>query len=177
MGCWSKGKTLVLQTGNRGSIPRRSTDGKWKVAGYGWPGHGANVILRKGMRVRLPHLPLDASVVKWKSFLASNEKVQVRLLAEGFFGFGTEIERSRFRRLAVQDISVTRRRLVIRFHPGPLKVVEGHTDWRRDSLGKRVCRKALRVRLPLLPHSILDCGFLISDLKFQIGNPKSAMQR
>jgi hypothetical protein len=31
----------------------------WKVAGYGWPGHGANVVFRKGMRVRLPHLPLN----------------------------------------------------------------------------------------------------------------------
>jgi hypothetical protein len=52
-----------------------------KVAGYGWPGRGANAVSRKGMRVRLPHLPLDASVVKRKSFLASNEKVRVRLLA------------------------------------------------------------------------------------------------
>jgi hypothetical protein len=66
-----------------------------------------------GMRVRLPHLPHDeftgisefglkseirinASVVKWTSFLASNEKVRVRLLAEacsdGSFGLKFEIK-------------------------------------------------------------------------------------
>jgi hypothetical protein len=53
-----------------------------KVAGYGWPGHGANVVSpSRGMRVRLPHLPLNALVVKRTSCLASNEAFRVRLLA------------------------------------------------------------------------------------------------
>lgn len=29
-----------------------------KVAGYGWPGRGANAITLRGMRVRIPCLPL-----------------------------------------------------------------------------------------------------------------------
>src|SRR5262249_12716112 len=52
-----------------------------KVAGYGWPGRGANAGAPRGMRVRLPHLPLLALVVKRTSRLASNEEVRVRLLA------------------------------------------------------------------------------------------------
>ena len=44
-GCSSNGKTLVLHAGDRGSIPRRSTELKrktnWKVAGYGLPGWSA----------------------------------------------------------------------------------------------------------------------------------------
>jgi hypothetical protein len=30
----------------------------WKVAGYGWPGRIANACSLRGMRVRIPHLPL-----------------------------------------------------------------------------------------------------------------------
>jgi hypothetical protein len=63
MGCWSNGKTPGLQPGDRGSTPRWSTLGtnrrKWKVAGYGWPGRTANAVSPRGMRVRIPCLPLD----------------------------------------------------------------------------------------------------------------------
>ena len=47
MGRWSKGKTPGLHPGNRGSIPRRSTEAKgvyWKVAGYGSPGRIAKPV-------------------------------------------------------------------------------------------------------------------------------------
>jgi hypothetical protein len=43
-GCWSNGKTPGLQPGDRGSIPRRSTQKKRKVAGYGWPGRFAKAV-------------------------------------------------------------------------------------------------------------------------------------
>lgn len=51
-----------------------------KVAGYGWPGRSAKARPREGMRVQIPCLPLFAPVVKWRSFLASNEAFRVRLL-------------------------------------------------------------------------------------------------
>src|SRR5215210_6923616 len=63
-----------------------------KVAGYGWPGRGANAVSRRGMRVRLPHLPLDALVVKRTSRLASNEEVRVRLLAGVLVGDSPVVE-------------------------------------------------------------------------------------
>jgi hypothetical protein len=34
-------------------------DWNWKVAGYGWPGRTANAVSLRGMRVRIPCLPLD----------------------------------------------------------------------------------------------------------------------
>lgn len=59
--------------GGPGSTPGESTRIR-KVAGYGWPDRGANAAPRKGIRVRIPCLPLlDASMVKWTSYLASNE--------------------------------------------------------------------------------------------------------
>ena len=92
-----------------GSIPTVSTERK--VAGYGWPGRGANAVSpSRGMRVRLPHLPLDALVVKRTSRLASNEEVRVRLLA----GVLTVPWSSG------KGASPTRRRSVVRFHPGLL---------------------------------------------------------
>ena len=64
----------------------------WKVAGYGWPGRGANAVSPRGMRVRLPHLPLDALVVKRTSRLASNEEVRVRFLAGVLVGDSPVVE-------------------------------------------------------------------------------------
>ena len=93
-----------------GSIPTVSTE--WKVAGYGWPGRGANAVSPRGMRVRLPHLPLNALVVKRKSSLASNEVFRVRILAGVLVG---EVPWS-----SGQGASPTRRRSVVRFHPGLL---------------------------------------------------------
>ena len=51
-----------------------------KVAGYGWPGPGANGCARKGVRVRLPCLPLRVKsyavpMVKRRSRLGPNEEV------------------------------------------------------------------------------------------------------
>jgi hypothetical protein len=57
MGGWSNGKTPALQAGDRGSTPR-PVHWKRKVAGYGSPGLVANQCARKGMRVRIPRLPL-----------------------------------------------------------------------------------------------------------------------
>jgi hypothetical protein len=60
MGGWSNGKTPGLQPGDRGSIPRPvHSHLRWKVAGYGSPGLTANECAPdKGMRVRIPRLPL-----------------------------------------------------------------------------------------------------------------------
>jgi hypothetical protein len=43
------------------STPLRGSDGvaKRKVAGYGWPGLGANECAPEGVRVRIPCLPLE----------------------------------------------------------------------------------------------------------------------
>ena len=61
-GCWSNGKTPGLQPGDRGSTPRWSIQAhrleNGKVAGYGWPGRTANAVSLRGMRVRIPCLPL-----------------------------------------------------------------------------------------------------------------------
>ena len=56
-GRWSKGKTPGLHPGNRGSIPRRSTE-IWKVVGYGWPSRFAKPCPVTGMWVQIPCLPL-----------------------------------------------------------------------------------------------------------------------
>ncbi len=64
-GGWSNGKTPGLHPGNRGSNPRLSTRRRppvprRKVAGYGSPGLTANECALRGMRVRIPCLPLVA---------------------------------------------------------------------------------------------------------------------
>ena len=61
MGPWSKGTTSPWRGGDPGSTPGGSTDTRRderKVAGYGWPGLGANECARMGVRVRIPCLPL-----------------------------------------------------------------------------------------------------------------------
>ena len=59
MGSWSNGKTPPWHGGNRGSIPRDSTQQEIrKVAGYGLPGRTANACLLTGMWVQIPCLPL-----------------------------------------------------------------------------------------------------------------------
>ncbi len=85
MGGSSNGKTPALQAGDRGSTPRLSTldDGR-KAAGYGWPGLVANECARKGVRVRIPRLPLSVltsvPMVKRRSPLGPNEEFRVRFL-------------------------------------------------------------------------------------------------
>ena len=99
------GKTPASHVGNRGSTPRRSTATRAhgpmgrrqygilairvrlpvgplirKVAGYGWPGHGANVVLLRGDKGSTPLPSARAPVVKRRSCLASNEALRVRLL-------------------------------------------------------------------------------------------------
>ena len=105
-GCWSNGTTPALQAGNRGSTPRRSTD----VRAHGPTGRhrpgvaeirvrfSVSPLLTEGIRIgsgnwlltsrpswgwgfNSPTFRLSlASMVKWKSCLASNEVFRVQLL-------------------------------------------------------------------------------------------------
>src|SRR4051812_33538606 len=55
-----------------------------KVAGYGWPGRTANAVSPRGMKVRIPCLPLrtyGVPVVERRSRLGPNEEFRVRFLA------------------------------------------------------------------------------------------------
>jgi hypothetical protein len=64
-GSSSNGTTPPWRGGDPGSTPGESIAGMLrKVAGYGWPGPGANGCARKGVRVRLPCLPLRARVTR-----------------------------------------------------------------------------------------------------------------
>ncbi len=95
-GRWSKGKTLGLHPGNRGSSPRRSTgrtwaDGPmgrrqfgeleirvrvsvgpltiWKVVGYGWPSRFAKPCPVTGMWVQIPCLPLRHAAIPMRGIM------------------------------------------------------------------------------------------------------------
>ena len=132
MGRWSNGQTLLLQSRDQGSIPWRSTrmeGSRIRLAGPIW-----NVGSPQGDEGSTPLPSAHAPVVKRTSCLASNEAFRVRLLA-GVVG-------QRQSAAAVgrtdcplplptatdptvpwssgQGASPTRRRSVVRFHPGLL---------------------------------------------------------
>lgn len=72
-GSWSNGKTPPWHGGNRGSIPRDSTNNIWKVAGYGLPGRTANACHHKGDKGSNPlpsaHTRETAMIVQFKNMM------------------------------------------------------------------------------------------------------------
>ena len=80
--CGPTGRHRVRRGGNPGSIPGGST-GKTelrKVAGYGWPGRGANAVLLRGDEGSSPLPSAFAPMVKRRSCLVSTEVFRVRVL-------------------------------------------------------------------------------------------------
>ena len=86
----------------------------WKVAGYGLPGHGANVVLPRGDEGSTPLPSALTPVVKRTSCLTSNETFRVRLLV------GVLRSERIVPSFSGQDSPLTWGRSVVRVHPGRL---------------------------------------------------------